>query len=249
MTNLLPNESVNETNQTVTINNPSLLPQMAKNWDITLDYYFEPVGNLSVGWFHKTITDFIVTGIDAGIVAGGPDNGYNGEYEGFNRLTTANAGTAVVQGWEFSYQQQFTFLPGLLKGFSGSANYTVINTHGDFGGANNLRSGEVAGFIPKAANVSLSWRHRGFSTRVLYNFTGSHIATYSSTSPALNLYRFDRNTVNLGVAYQLRPSLTLTCDVANLFNEPQQLYSGFANRTQDIILNFVTVTVGVSGRF
>ena len=249
MSNLLPNESVNETNQTVTINNPALLPQTAKNWDLTLDYYFEPVGNLSVGWFHKTIKDFIATGVDAGIVTGGPDNGYNGEYEGFTRLTSANAGTAVVQGWEFSYQQQFTFLPGLLRGLSGSANYTVINTHGNFGGQNNLRSGDVAGFIPKAANVSLSWRYRGFSSRVLYNFTGPHISTYSATSPALNLYRFSRNTVNVGVAYQVRPTLTFTCDVANLFNEPQKLYVGNPSRTQDIIINFVTVTLGVSGRF
>jgi outer membrane receptor protein involved in Fe transport len=162
---------------------------------------------------------------------------------------SANAGTAVVQGWEFSYQQQFTFLPGLLRGLSGSANYTVINTHGDFGGRTNLSTGQVAGFIPKAANASLSWRHRGFSTRVLYNFTGSHITSYSATSPALNLHRFDRNTVNVGVAYQIRPTLTVTCDVANLFNEPQELYAGFRDRTQDTIINFVTVTVGVSGRF
>jgi TonB-dependent receptor len=249
LSNLLPNESVSETNQTVTINNPGLLPQTAKNWDFTLDYYFEPVGNFSVGWFHKDIDNFIVSGVDAGIITGGPDNGYNGEYEGFRRLTTDNAGTAVVQGWEFSYQQQFTFLPGLLKGLSGSANYTIINTHGNFGGTVSRGSGQVAGFIPKAANVSLSWRYRSFSSRVLYNFTGSHIASYSATSPALNLFRFDRNTVNVGVAYQLRPSLSLTCDVANIFNEPQELYQGFTNRKQDVIINFVTVTLGVSGRF
>ena len=249
LSNLLPNESVSETNETVTINNPALLPQTAKNWDVTVDYYFEPVGNFSVGWFHKDIKDFIVSGIETGIVSGGDDNGYNGEYEGFRRLTTRNAGNAVVKGWEFSYQQQFTFLPGLLKGLGGSANYTVIDTKGDFGGTTVRKTGEVAGFIPKAANASLSWRHRGFSTRVLYNFTGGHIASYSATSPALNLYREDRNTVNWGVAYQVRPSLTLTCDVANVFNEPQRLYQGVPGRTQDIIINFVTVTVGVSGRF
>jgi TonB-dependent receptor len=249
MSNLLPNESVSETNQTVTINNPALLPQTAKNWDFTLDYYFDPVGNFSVGWFHKDIKDFIVSGVDAGIVAGGADNGYNGEYEGFNRLTTANAGDATVHGWEFSYQQQFTFLPGLLKGLSGSANYTILNTKGNFGGTASLRNGQVAGFIPKAGNASLSWRYRGFSTRVLYNFTGEHITSYSATSPGLNLYRFDRNTVNWGMAYQVRPTLTLTCDVANVFNEPQKLYRGFPSRVQDVIINFVTVTVGVSGRF
>ncbi len=249
MTSLMPNETVNETNDTITVNNPSLLPQMAKNWDATLEYYFEPVGSLSVGWFHKTINDYIVSGINSGIVPGGVDNGYNGEYDGFTRLTSANSGTATVQGWEFSYQQQFTFLPGLLRGLSGSMNYTIIDTHGDFGGTAYRRTGEVAGFIPKAGNVSLSWRYRGFSTRVLYNFTGEHITNYSSTSPALNLYRYDRKTVSLGMAYQLRPAVSLTLDIANLFNEPQRLYVGNPDRMQNTIINFVTITAGVSGRF
>ncbi len=249
LSNLLPNESVSETNETVTVNNPGLLPQTAKNWDFTLDYYFEPVGNLSVGWFHKKIRNYIISGVDAGIVGGGPDNGYNGEYEGFSRRTTANAGTATVQGWEFSYQQQFTFLPGLLKGLSGSANYTLIDTSGDFGGTTNRSTNEVPGFIPRSANASISWRHRGFSTRVLYNFTGSHIATYNAANPGLRLYRYDRNTVNLGLAYQWRPAVTFTCDIANLFNEKQRLYQGVEGRTQDIIINFVTITLGVSGRF
>ncbi len=249
LTNLMPNESVSETNQTLTVNNPSLLPQTATNWDATLEYYFEPVGTISAGWFHKEIQDYIVSGIFAGVVEGGPDNGYNGEYEGFTRLHSANAGTAIVQGWEFSYRQQFTFLPGLLRGLSGSANYTLINTHGDFGGTAYRRNGEVAGFIPKAGNASLSWRHRGFSARVLYNFTGSHISSYSATSPALNLYRYARKTTSLGLAYQLRPSVSLTLDIANLFNEPQRIYRGNPDRPQTTIINFITVTAGVSGRF
>ncbi|MBI4623335.1 MAG: TonB-dependent receptor [Verrucomicrobia bacterium] len=249
MTNLLPNESVSETNQTITINNPSLLPQTAQNWDATLDYYFEPVGNLSVGWFHKTIKDYIVSGINAGIVETSTDNGYNGEYGGFTRLTTSNAGTAIVQGWEFSYQQQFTFLPGLLKGFSGSANYTILDTHGKFGGTAYQGTGQVAGFIPRTGNVSLSWRYRDFSTRVLYNFTGEHITSYSAASPALNFYRFARKTVSLGMAYRVRANLNLTLDISNLFNEPQRLYTGIPDRMRSTIINFTTITCGMNGRF
>jgi len=249
MANLMPNETVNETNETVTVNNPSLLPQMAKNWDATLEYYFEPVGSLSVGWFHKTINDYIVSGINGGVIPGGNDNGYNGDYAGFTRLTTANAGTAIVQGWEFSYQQQFTFLPGLLRGLSGSLNYTHIDTRGNFGGTLYRRSGEVAGFIPDVANASLSWRYRRFSTRLLYNFTGAHITSYSATSPALNVYRYDRDTVSWGMAYQLRPEVSFTLDVANLFNEPQRFYVGNASRMQSTIINFITITGGISGRF
>jgi TonB-dependent receptor len=249
LTNLLPSETASDTAQTVTINNPALKPQTAKNWDFTLDYYFEPVGSVSAAWFKKTIRDYIVTGTQSGVVATGSDNGYNGDYGGYTILTSSNAGTAEVTGWEFSYQQQFTFLPGLLRGLSGSANYTTIETEGNFGERTVRKTGEVPGFIPKAANVSLSWHYRGFSTRVLYNYTGPYISSYNATSPGLNIYREAFKTVNLGAAYQVRPALTLTCDVANVFNQAQRYYQAVPGRTQDLIYNFVTITIGVSGRF
>ena len=83
-----------------------------------------------------------VSRVDAGTIGTGPDNGFDGEYGGFSRRTSLNAGTATVQGWELSYQQQFTFLPGLLKGLSGSANYTLLDTHGDFGGTGHVLGAE-----------------------------------------------------------------------------------------------------------
>jgi len=249
LSNALPNETVNETNQTLTINNPALLPQTATNWDVTLDYYFEPVGNLSMGWFHKKIADFIVNGVNSGTIGSNLDNGFNGEYAGFTRLTASNAGTAIVQGWEFSYQQQFTFLPGVLKGLSGSANYTLLDTHGKFGGSTDLSTGQVAGFIPRTANLGLSWRHRGFSTRLLVNYTGNFLQAYNAVSPGRNLYRFNRTMVNLGLAYQFRPELSLTCDIDNLFNEKQRLYRGIPDQLQGINMTGTTITFGVSGRF
>jgi TonB-dependent receptor len=249
LNNALPNETISETNQTLTVNNPSLLPQTAATWDATLEYYFEPVGTLSVGWFDKTIEDYIVTGTNAGTIGTGSDNGYNGEYPGFTRLTSSNAGTAKVQGWEFNYQQQFTFLPGLFKGFGASANYTLISTSGDFGGTTTRSTNEVPGFIPRTGNATLSWRYRKFSTRVLYNFTGSHITAFTAATPGRNLYRFDYASVNAGIAYQIRPDVQLTLDAANLTNEPQAFYRSVRSQMQNTIINGTTLTFGVNGRF
>lgn len=249
MSHSTPNETANETNQTLTTNNPSIRPQTAENWDATLDYYFEPVGNFSVGWFHKTIKDYIVGGIIMGTVSTGNDNGYNGEYGGFRLLSTINAGAAVVQGWEMSYRQQFTFLPGLLKGLSLWGNHTWLDTHGDFGGTAIRSTGQVAGFIPRTGNAGLSWRHRSFSSQILLNYTSDYITAYSAASPGLNQYRFKRTIVNVGLAYQLRPAVTLTCDIANIFNEPQALYRGFPDRMSSFSIPGTTITFGVSGRF
>ncbi len=248
ITNLFPGETPNETTTTVTVNNPGLMPYTAKNWDATIEYYFEPVGSLTVGFFHKDIRNFIISS-DTGTIGEGLDNGYSGEYAGWTERTNINGGDATAQGWEFAYQQQFTFLPGLLKGLSASFNYTWINTHGKREGTRYLTRSEVINFIPHAANASLSWRYRKFSTRLLYNFTGEHITTLNVTNPALNQYRFSMKTLNVGVSYQYRPTLTFTLDAANIFNEPQQFYIGYKNRVRRTIINFVTLTAGINGRF
>jgi iron complex outermembrane receptor protein len=247
--NLTPSATPAEAARTLTINNPSLLPQMAENWDASLEYYFEPVGNLSVGWFHKTIRDYIVTGIDSGTIGTGADNGFNGEYPGFTMLTSANAGMAIVQGWEFNYQQQFTFLPGLLRGLSGLVNYTLLDTHGNFGGATALSTGQVAGFVPRTANASLTWRHRGFGTRLLVNYACTFLQTYGAANPARNLYRLERTLINLGFSYQLRPELSVTLDIDNLNNVPQRRYRGVEDQIEYYNYPGTTFTVGISGRF
>ena len=245
----MPNETVNEANQTLTVSNPSLLPQSAVNWDAALEYYFEPVGSLSVSWFRKRIRDYIITGTNVGTVPSGNDNGFNGEYSGFTLLSSSNAGTATVNGWEFAYQQQFTFLPGLLKGLGAALNYTLLEASGNFGGATNRSTNQVPGFIPRTANATLSWRYRKFSTRVLYNHVGSYITSYNAATPGYSAYRFAYRTVNLGVTWQLRPSVQLTADVSNLFNAPQRTYRGFTDRMSGTIINGTSLTFGVNGRF
>jgi TonB-dependent receptor len=247
--NLLPGESIDENNRRLTVNNPGLKPQTSTNWDATLEYYFEPVGSLTVGWFHKEIKDFIIANQDVRTITGGLDNGYDGEYEGWTERTSLNGGTAVAQGWEFAYSQQFTFLPGVLKGLAASFNYTWIDTHGLYTGSRYLTRNEVAGFIPHAANASLTWRYGKFNTRVLYNFTGEHITAFNATNAALSQFRLSAKTLNLGFGYQARPALGFTLDVANALNEPQQFYIGYKDRMRRQIINFVTITAGVNGRF
>jgi TonB-dependent receptor len=222
---------------------------MAENWDASLEYYFEPVGFLSASWFHKTIQDYIISGVDGGTIGTGSDNGYNGEYAGFTLLTSANAGTAVVQGWEVSYQQQFTFLPGLLKGLSASANYTMIKTHGNFGSTTESSTDDVPGFIPRTGNFSLAWRYKAFSTRAAVNYVGRYITNYTAAGSPRNRYRFSRTIVNAGVAYHYRPAVTLTLDVGNIFNETESFYRGYSHRMQSTNIPGVTITAGVNGRF
>jgi outer membrane receptor protein involved in Fe transport len=162
--NFLPSITPDETNKLVTINNPGLKPQQASNWDATLEYYFEPVGSLTFGWFHKEIRDYIVSNLEARVVPNGTDNGYNGDYAGFSERTTLNAGTVYVQGLEFAYRQQFTFLPGLLRGLNASFNYSITQQHG-MGAAPAPGSAPVLGRAPSPGNPAVY-----FGSRDIANF-------------------------------------------------------------------------------
>jgi TonB-dependent receptor len=236
LSNLMPNETPNEAQQTLTINNPGLRPQTAENWDAALEYYFKQVGYISAGWFHKKIEDYFVNGVDAGTV------GLQDPYA----LEPGDRGRAR---WEFSYQQQFTFLPGLLKGLALGGNLTVLDTHGNFGGDVQRTSGEVAGFIPRSGNANLSWRHRGFSARLIVNRVGEYLRNFTAPGSGQNQYTRARTVVNAGVAYQLRPSLSLSIDAQNLFNEEQSWYRGNPDQMSQLYLNGTTITFAVSGRF
>ncbi len=249
LNNLLPNETANETQRTLTISNPSLRPQTAENWDAALEYYFEPAGSLSVTWFHKSIEDYFVTGVNQGTVGTGADNGYGGEYAGFSLLTRANLGTAVVQGWEFSYHQQFTFLPGLLKGLGATVNYTVIDAHGDFGSTVNRSTGQVAGFIPRTGNVILSWQYRRFGFRTVTNYVSDWLREFTAAGSGQNLYTRKRVTTNVGASYQFRPWLTFNVDSQNVFDSVQSWYRGVPDQLAQIYVPGPTVTFSVSGRF
>ena len=68
-------------------------------------------------------------------------------------------------------------------------------------------------------------------------------------SPALNQYRYSMKTLNVTAGYQYRPNLGFTLNISNILNEPQRWYIGYKERTRRTIINFVTVTAGVNGRF
>jgi TonB-dependent receptor len=240
----------NATTQTVTLGNPALLPQKAQNWDFSLEFYLPHSSSFSVGWFHKSIDDYIVRNREVGIIPGGADNGFEGEYEGFRKFTSLNAGVAVAQGWEFAYQQNFRFLPGLLKTLRFNANFSVTNTHGDFGVAGAYRgNGQVPGFIPRTGNVGISWDYKKFGISTNYNYTSLNIRSFDAVNPSRNQYLAPRDMVNLNLRYQLPRNMTLTFGVANIFNEPQRYYRGIPDQLEQFLINGTTVTAGIEGRF
>ena len=87
------------------------------------------------------------------------------------------------------------------------------------------------------------------SARALLNYTSNYISSYSAASVGRNTYRFSRTILNFGVEYQIRPSLSLSCDVTNPTNEMRMSYVGIPDQIQNVNITHTTITFGVSGRF
>jgi len=226
----------------VQVNNPNLKAQYARNYDLAAEYYFEPVGVVSVGVFQKDISSFIFADNsgDAGDLLGSA-------YSGYELHTKSNGGRAKVRGIEVGYQQQFTTLPGILRGLSTFMNYTRLEANGDYNGG---VGGEVADFVPETANAGLKFHYRAFTTEALVNYAGDYLDTYSSDR-SRRIYRAERTTLNLNNSVKVWRGTTVFVNFQNLTNEPQRWFrkSADGRRFDRAVYNGTYITFGVGGRF
>lgn len=243
---LMPSDTVNETAQTVTIRNTALKPQYSDNYELTLEYYFEPAGKLSANVFRKNVKDFQFTD-SSQFVGPGQDNGFGGLYDGYRISTTRNGGKARYQGFELEYNQQFRFLPGFWRGFGFQSNYTFLKTEGDYGGATVTT--QVAGFVPKIANAGITYVGYGWNLRLNGVWRGEYLIT-NSTNAAQVVWQESKLQINLKTRYNFSPKFGVFCDIENLNKSPiTERYTGTKDRPTETRIVVAKVVAGITGRF
>ncbi len=243
---LVPNFSANDLERTVSLDNPSLRPMFADSFDLSLEYYLRPVGQLTLGLFRKDLTDFVFRR-ESGVVEAGPDNGFGGQYAGYDIISNANGGRGRVEGVEFSYLQQLTFLPGALRGFSVLFNYTYLRAQGDYG-QDSGGAGGLVGFVPHTANVRVSYKYARFAPYLQWSYVGRTLDVFNAL-PQLQSERLERRLVNAGFSVQLPRQLEFFFDIANLFDEPQRTAHFVTGTRMSTIYNGPFVSFGLNGRY
>lgn len=241
----------NDTARTLTLGNPALRPQLAKNIDLKLEYYMKEGGLISVSAYQKKITDYIGPQIRSGtLVPEGNGNGFDGQYAGYELIQAANQGDATLRGVEFDVRQRLSFLPGVLKGLTARANYTYLETFGKFAGTVDLKNGQVAGFIPRSYNFGLLYNYGKFGASYDLSYTGKFPVGYSLTSPGSgNVYRNGVTTMNAGVTYRYRPNTQFFLNVNNIEQEGVTQYVYAENRTSFKRIVPRALKFGVTGQF
>jgi TonB-dependent receptor len=234
---IVPNSTVDDEDMTIRTSNPALKPQYADNFDLSMEYYFEPAGLLSAGVFLKEMKDFIFTQGGA-TVGSGSDNGFGGLYEGYTLTTQYNGGSSKVKGAEISYTQQFNFLPGFWKGFGAFANYTWLDAQGDLGAGNaitlgqmNAHTDEVPNFIPETGNLGVSYIRHKLSLRLQFNHVGRYLQSYNASRSRMQ-YRKARSTLDIKLNYHINRNLDFYLDVWNVLAEADRAIEFWGGRPQ-----------------
>jgi iron complex outermembrane recepter protein len=246
---LIPRTNVNYDNSSVSSSNPSLQPQTAKNFDLTTEFYFEPAGMFSVGVFMKQIRKFIYNS-PATVIGSGADNGFDGQYAGFTYSTQANGGFAKVRGLELSYNQQYTFLPGIWKGLGAFANMTRMLSEGNYGAGSAIAlapNPRVAGFNPFIANVGVSYIRSRWSLRASYNYRARYLSGFNANESRAT-YFHARPVVDVKTLYNINRRFSVYLDVVNVFMNPDRQTEFGYGRPQTTHLMRPQFFFGVNGR-
>jgi iron complex outermembrane recepter protein len=239
---------------TVSQNDPGLHPQYAKNYDLSIEYYFEPAGVISAGVFRKDITDFLYRGERE--IGAGPNNGFNGDYNGFTLRTTTNAGKAKIEGFEFNYSQSLVRLPKPFNGLSVYANYTQLKSSGTF--AEGVT--ELGGFVPKTINSGITYKWRKFLFRTAANYQSAYLRSRTAPSGAAAdadswNYQWYRPLlrVDMNFQYSISERYSIFFDVINVGDRWLTWFTGpnvsYTSRVRIVDTYGRRFNLGLSGRF
>lgn len=257
ISDLLDTSDFNLSSRSIAITNPGLVPQYSRNYDLSIERYFEGVGVVSLGAFQKDIRDYIaernsiISAVEAADL-GAPLTNPSATDPTWRLEQLVNNGTARVRGLEFNYSQQFSFLPGAWGGLGAFLNYTWLETEGQVSTISGTPVvAEIEGFVPRSGNIGLNYTYGRWDLYLLVNYVGDYLDGFEEENPMANSYFAKRYQVDFNGRYKLTPRMTFFVSLSNLTTEYQGSYNGYVapeRYRQTQALTFVS-TAGITVKF
>lgn len=260
----------NTTGGTINLGNPKLSPFRGTAYDMSAEWYFAPGALLSFAVFKKDIESYPQTvlyeaplsefldaesretlkaqfGLNA---SGDAQREYvDSDYPVLARqYRDAPGGT--LEGWEFSYQQDLTFLPWYFKNLGVQFNATHIESNLTYildpGTATKpavYGDGPWLGASPNAINFTVYYETEKFNARISTSQRDAYFTTYPLTSgncdpglqangspcdgPLIREMGGSKETVNVDMAMRYQPTkrIAITFEAQNLTDQASERYA------------------------
>ncbi len=249
---LTPGGSADGFNYRVTSGNPFLDPYRARNYDLSLEWYFAPQAVLSLALFQKDVgtftqsasitgATFAQTGLPASVLSPASPAALNPAQQAEPRwtlATTVNGSGAKLKGIELAAQVPFSaFTDGFLSKFGVLANATFIDSNASFnvqgpaiapGGAlqNAVVSNTLGNVTKKAFNGTLYYDDGKFSARGMLSYRGRYHEGASGTGNILEGYGATTN-FDASVRYKLTEWMEVSVEGNNLLDTYRYRFTDF----------------------
>ena len=237
---ILPATTVNDlaVPRTVSVNNAALSPTYARNLDLHLELYTRPAGSVTLGWFRKTITNYIVNDRDS-IIGGSAEDAYENAYGDYDLITQANGGKGQFEGFEVSARQGLAaylkFLPQVARGWDVFGSYSK-NTKGE---APNRAGVLTKPLAPNFYDWNASWGvtyttpRRLVSINIRNTIFPEAITTAASTTNLLPTFESSHSRWDGSVKLNLSRIYALELTGSNLTNDSwRNFYQGGRNTSR-----------------
>ncbi|WP_020210261.1 TonB-dependent receptor [Gilvimarinus chinensis] len=215
--------------------NPYLEPEESVNLDLTLEWYFAPVGSVSLALFQKDLDNIIRNKTFA----------YELEHAGYTYPVSAygpdNTGSGTIRGAEFSYQQFYDFLPGAWSGLGLQFNYTYIDQDGledplnespadlifnndgsqvtDNRNSFRVFSGlPLQGYSDENLNIVGMYEYGDVSLRVAYNWRSEYLLTRRESEEFVPAYAEPVDHLDASFYYTINDNWKVGIEGSNLLN-------------------------------
>jgi TonB dependent receptor-like, beta-barrel/FtsX-like permease family len=212
---------------TIALGNPNLKPEHANNYDLLYERYLNPAGILQAGFFAKQLSGTLIS--TSYTAASGP-------YQGDLVSQWLNVSNAELYGFEISYQQRLSFLPGVLGGLGMLGNYSWTGSK-VFHIPGRTDSPQLQRQSPNTWNISPTFDRGRFSVRVGLSYNGPCIYQYEYQNssdvsglgpkgPSGDVWTLPHLQLDAQASVRLGHGLSLVVYGLNLTNEVFGYYTG-----------------------
>lgn len=234
----------------INLGNPKLDPFRSTNYDLSAEWYFAEGALLSAAVFYKDIESYVQR---TRLLSTWGDMGYSLDLlpAGFSADTLFNVQSyyntpgGPLKGYELTYQQPFTFLPGIWSKFGIQLNYTHVESsikymfstaaNSNASVTTTFTDNDLVNLSPNSYNATLYYDDGSFSARVSTSYRDGYIGEILSRE---NVWDLDGNqlttadvtgkhsvrNVDFNMSYRLSKKLSLTFEAINLLDTPDRRY-------------------------
>jgi TonB-dependent receptor len=231
---LPPYLSINDvgSRKNISAGNPNLLATSAKNYDLVIEHYLKPLGIIQVGGFYKDLTDPIYVQ---------QTRLTSGSFAGFLQNQPVNGPRAHIGGIEMSWRQELRFLPGAMKAFGISANYSWTTSRADLftpaGATPRTDHPPLLRDAPNNWNFDVTYDKWGLSARMGLTHNDAYLWSYNYVNqpdngpvngPNGDVYLYPHTQVDAQVSYLVPKGrgVRVIASMLNLNNEVFGFYQG-----------------------